>query len=211
MRLTDPRADWYSRLRVEAKKAGLPDDTKLGFLSGKAIGVDTNANNRDVIVRATTDDVDLDSEVVLPEGVDMSYFASNKNVFLDHDTGFHNWVGKVRSITPYKVGGVVRGWDVRFSLCRTKVGDRILEEFREDPEHGAVSIGFGVTEAGPPSEDERKAYPGADTIIRGWRWVELSVTALPANAAARVVDADPAPMGKRFLFVEEADLIELSA
>lgn len=144
-----------------------------------------SGNDRDVIVVATTDDIDLDNEVVLPGGADLSYFQKNGEILIDHNSGVQHNCGVMRPGFPRKIvsGGEHRGWEVRFRVDKGDLGDMVLEKFRTR-EYG-VSIGFDPINYGPPTEEEAKKYPGARTIVRSWKWIELSVTPVPCNPSAR--------------------------
>ena len=44
-----------------------------------------------------------------------------------------------------------------------------------------MSIGFEILDASAPSAEERKAFPNARGIIRAWKLLEVSYTAMPMN------------------------------
>jgi len=132
----------------------------------------------EILCYATRATVDLEGEVVLPEGGDVtSYFAKNRTLFVDHEYDILSAVGKCRSLkmTP-------DGW-----LCRSA-----LVKSTDNPKRNAVqalaeagnighSIGMEVLDVSPPGADERKKYPEARGIIRAWRLLEVSYTAIPMN------------------------------
>lgn len=139
--------------------------------------------DRDVVVVATTDAVDLDREVVLPGGLDTSYLEQNRSIFKDHAYGVDDLVGRLRHIKPWPDPKSMRGLEVRFTVIDGPQGDKILGLFRSGDM--GVSIGFEPLEYGPPTEEEQAKYPGAKTIIRSAKLLELSVTPFPCNPEAR--------------------------
>lgn len=170
-------------------------------------------NKRDVHVVATTDDLDLDREVVIPSGADDSYFRENRTIFRDHQYTTHDDIGEARPGWPRKImsAGKHIGWEVRFRIDKGEEEDRILEKFRT--RRYGVSIGFEPIDYGPPTEEELKQYPNARTIIRKWRWIELSVTPLPCNVNARgsAVESEKSanPTGTKRLVVVDDVVIGL--
>ncbi len=166
------------------KGMNLADTAKVGRFASfcKQARVETtNPNQLDIVCVATTDDLDLDGEVVLPDGADWSYFEKNRVVFLDHSYGSSQAVATLRNI---KRQG--NGWVCRATLLNDPQNEnvRIVKTLAEAGVLG-MSIGFTVTDAGQPTPMEQKAYPGADYIIRKWNAVEVSYTAMPCNVACR--------------------------
>jgi hypothetical protein len=179
-------------------RCGLPDDADVGVfgMALKDTIVDESGANRDIVGVATSDGVDLDSEVVLPVGADTSYFDANgKRLFLDHRYDAGSVVGAVRYMRPYPDARAPRGLEFRARILSTPLGEEVLTIGKEIG--WGASIGFQVLEASAPTDLERKSYPNAERIIRKWKLLELSLTALPANVAcqASVASIDNAKAG----------------
>lgn len=162
---------------------------------------DFTNGNRDIIGIATTDDVDESREVVLPEGADLSYINATKTLYADHSYGISQVVGSIRYLRPSKSG---KGWDFRASLfagMRSPLADDCYTIIEQGGQLG-VSIGFEATEWGDLEPMEAKAYPSAQCIIRKWRWVELSLTAMPCNVSCRAVLAPSEGEQKQISLIE---------
>ena len=137
---------------------------------------------------ANTDDVDLEGEVVRPDGADKDYLDANRSMFADHKYGTMDVVGKIRVFKRIREGGRHRAWQVKFKLATTEMGlttAKIIDEL------GGIglSVGFIAREYGPPTAEEKTLYTkggkSPHNIIRSWEWFELSTTALPANKACQ--------------------------
>lgn len=171
------------------EKHGLADIDPIGVRGsfGKDAVVDTENGNRDLILVATTDDIDLDDEVVVPGGADTSYFFQNRSIFVDHQYDVTRCVGKLRKAIAYPSASNHRAWKVRVSVANTEIGDDVLEIARV----GGIgsSIGFKPIDMGPPTEAESVKYAKGDavpgSIVRTWKWLELSITAMPCNVACQ--------------------------
>lgn len=123
---------------------------------------------------------DMDNEVVVPGGLDRSYFPKQvKSVYYAHDYG-RKPVGVCRALT-VRDGG-------RTMYCSTYIlpgaeGDDLLTAI----EHGAIngfSVGFTATDYGPPTKEEEKEYGKCSTIVRKGKLIEYSITPMPACPAA---------------------------
>lgn len=163
---------------------GLKDDAPVGIFGcfDTKAALDKENGNNDVVAVATTDGLDLDDEVVLPGGADLSYVTTNRKLFVDHCYDLEYAVASLRSISALKVGGTQRGWSIRARLFQGDIhhNARLVESIIAQDGIG-LSIGFLATDASRPTADEAKAYPGAQTIIRAWKMLEVSCTALPCN------------------------------
>lgn len=152
---------------------------------GKEMAIE--GDNRTVMVIANTNDVDLQQEVVVPSGADLSYFKSNGSVFCDHRTDVQNFVGIRRNQYPYPSAADHSAWMVRVFVRETPLGNDILSMVRAGGL--GVSIGFIPTDWGRPTEAESKSYgPAMTSIVRAWKWLELSFTAFPCNVACRSME-----------------------
>lgn len=145
---------------------------------------------RVIEIVATTNHVDLDDQVVDPAGIDWSYFnaAGQKKVFVDHQYDADHCVGVARSISPYTEGGRQVGWKMRihvFSGKKNHLADDVWTMANQGL-YGA-SIGFIPSVISAPDAGEKKAFPGADSIVRKCRALELSFTAIPCNVKCQMI------------------------
>lgn len=138
--------------------------------------------NRLVKGMVTTTDVDMDSEVVLPN-FDTSYFPDSvKAVYLDHQ---YEVPGTVAAV------GVCRNFSVRPNgayavtyIRKTGLGDDILAAI-DCGALGGQSIGFRVLESSEPTTDELAEY-GAEvkSVVRHSKLLEFSLVSMPCNSGA---------------------------
>jgi hypothetical protein len=197
-------------LRMMAMKCGLPSDATLGAKgvitpNFKAIK-EPNTGRDEYIAIATTEDIDLDEEVVVSRGLTKTYVERNRQLFCDHQYGMGDVVGAIRQIKAYPDQTDQRGWKVRISLNDTLMG-QTTRKIIEDSGQIGLSIGFRALDYGPPTDEERARYTQGGkqpkAIVRSGDWFELSATPLPCNVSCQtgqVVRADE----KR-----AADLVEM--
>lgn len=136
------------------------------------------SNDTGRVFIATTADVDLDREVVVPAGAVTDYFFKNRTIFLDHD--YTKPVARLRYAS--LKGG---RWVVNMTFGRSA----LAQEAQQNVDDGVVngcSIGFIPIDHGRPTIDEVKTYGPHESIVRSWEWLELSLTGLPCNLAAQV-------------------------
>lgn len=148
------------------------------------------AGSRMVRLIATTDDIDLVDEVVVPGGASLGYFNANRAIFIDHDTSTPARVGVAKSIDPWPTGGrQQRGWVVEVTIDQTPLGDEVLAKCHAGGM--GASIGFRAQDYGSPTYEESTRYTrrgkSPRSIVRTWEWVELSITPMPCNVACRAV------------------------
>lgn len=148
--------------------------------------VKPDAQSGDIISTvATTDAVDLDDEVLVPGGADLSYLERNRKVFVDH------WYD-----VPSCVGGL-KTWKLSDDGKSMQVDVRMLVD-SPYPLTAAVvgmarqigigtSVGFEPIDWGDPRPDELKLYPKAKSIVRKYRLLEISFTAMPCNVTCQSV------------------------
>ena len=122
--------------------------------------------------------VDLDGDVVLPFGLDTSYFDEVKSVYWNHD---YNQlpVGTNRNLSK-KANGIAATTYIRKGVFE----DELLSAIEAGCVKGQ-SIGFRTVECSPPDMAEKKNY-GDDCrmVIRKSIMLEYSITPMPANPGA---------------------------
>lgn len=192
----------------------------IGVVSGWPAGsyAEKNAQNADIIgCVATTNRVDLEREVVLPDGGIFDYLARNAKVFADHSYDHAYLVGGIRMhkqgmpLAPWPSATNQRGWSMRVGVMRDypfPTADAILKIAEQ---HGiGASIGFEALEGGKPDANEKRLYPGAEYIVRKWSCLEVSFTCLPCNVDCQsmmgTIDKSHAEASRRAL-----SMIELPA
>lgn len=141
-------------------------------------------DNREIAGFISTTDVDMVGDVVLPEGMDDSYYKNVKSLTLYHDS--QQPVGVCRS---YKAQ--TKGVWARFFLASTQAGNEALIMVREGV-LGSFSIEWHPVTgflAGPPTEEERRKYgTGCRNVFRNWMLTGVSLVPQPMNATANVVE-----------------------
>lgn len=186
---------------------------------GKDIGIVAGFDSRTVVKRgkenatilsaiATTDRVDLDSEVVIPQGGVFDYIQTNRAVFVDHSYDHTQVVGALRSWTPWPNAANQRGWSMSVEVLQNHpypVPEAVMNI--ADQMGMGVSIGFEALDGGKPDEREKRLYPGAEYVIRSWRLLEVSFTCMPCNVDCRsfggVIDKSRENTARRLLDIGE--------
>lgn len=170
--------------RWAVQRGGMRTDEDVRFKSVEApIEItrdETDGPNGDYfefVATANTASIDLDDEVVVPEGADPAYFFRYRTIYLNHNIS--EPVGTLRYAK--LIGG---SWQIGGTLLSSTT---VARDARELVRHGiirGVSIGFVGTDFGRPTKEEVKLYGEHSQIIRRWRWLETSITPMPANPDA---------------------------
>lgn len=175
---------------------GDPEASYKHFVAKVAPSVDPDAVI-DVACFMTTDAVDGDGEVMLPDGGDLSRFDKNPVVMLCHAMGqpgcyYPLPVGKAEW-TKKRPRGVMAG--VRFTE-KSPMGREVKALFEDDMLR-SFSVGFKPVEFSPMTFDEANSRPdwkaayekakGRIGVHRKWHLLELSVAPVPSNPDALVV------------------------
>lgn len=168
---------------------GIDDGAPVGVVAAwdTKAATYTEDGNYDIESTMTTSDVDLDEEVVLPEGGDLdSYLRKNGAVFLDHHYSTEKRIGHVRWIKTFPDSGPVKGLAFRAAVLKTSnspLPGLVMDMARQ---FGiGASIGFIALDYGPPTPAEKTVYPLARSVVRKWKAIEVSFTALPCNVACQ--------------------------
>jgi hypothetical protein len=179
------RERWAKMASQKAAAFGAPEMQAIRCYGRRAHKAFQPAENQpfQIVGYATTEDVDLEGEVILADGIDVdSYFRKNGAIFADHEYDAMNAVGKLRDIERVP-GGLI----LTTVLCGKKgmnpVRDWVEVLARE------YQIGYSVLclrkDSGRPTADEARRFPGAKRVTRTSTLVEVSYTALPMNGAAQ--------------------------
>lgn len=175
-------------LRKMREKNGLADDAPVGIVSSFG-AVEEVTDDRNLVLVANTDDIDLDNEVVVPSGLrGEAYFFKNRKIFADHRYDIGSVIGTLRSATPFPSPKNQRGWRIRVYVARTPLGDDTLTLAREIGI--GASIGFAPVEYGKPNAEEVKVYESRGkktpkSMVRVSDWLETSGTMMPCNVSCQ--------------------------
>lgn len=175
-----------------AARVGCPDD-HIGAVSCQAKDVEVKGDGRMLSVVANTTDIDLENEVVDPDGAELDYILANRKVFVDHEYTFDRVVGKVRQIRrSVDDRGRVVAWKVEMGT-HGALGAEIVEAAQAIGI--GASIGFQALEFGPPTRDEIERFSKdgrvPEIVVRRWRWLELSLTHFPCNVSCQDLTVAP--------------------
>lgn len=163
-------ADWHN-----------VDESRIGLV-GIKMGATADEKNRDLIVTANTDQVDLDTEIVVPAGADTTYYDTRRANFLDHNYSFEMHVGSMRSFKRFPSDGEQRAW-----VNRSHIFNGLKSPYADDlwtvSQQSGIgsSIGYEEIEGSPPTKSDPVRYQKSAWVTRKWRMLELSFTALPCN------------------------------
>lgn len=172
----------------------LGDDAKVGIVASTG-WKSSVVGDREVVFIATTEDVDEHDEVVVASGSQPgSYFERVRSVMVDHEHGTGYMVGKARmplGKVKDPATGRHRGWKVTVAMLDTPLGNDLLKIARE---HGiGCSIGFEALNYRPAEKADKDLYgQKVRGVIDKWSWIELSITAMPANASCRSLEGSTA-------------------
>lgn len=174
------------------KKHGLGELSDVGVVSTFGQKTKIDQDGRTIEIVATTDDIDLDEEVVLPGGADRTYFEKNGQIFHDHKYQMENAVAALRVVQPFSMVGKHTGFKIRaFMYPGNPIADTILT-IAEHANIGA-SIGFEALAHGKPTDLEIRTYSKNGRVpqymIRKWRWLETSFTPFPCNVSCQTQKA----------------------
>ena len=167
-------------------------DTPVGVITAicKDTKIDDENGNNDMLAVITTDDIDLDDEVIVQDALDFSYLTANSQLFVDHvyDTLTHT-AGFLRGpLGAWPSTKDHRGWRARVKLYDNAAGEAIKLLVQQSGQIG-LSIGFYPTDYGPLTDEEKERYTRngktPSSIIRSASVFEFSFTALPCNVSCQ--------------------------
>jgi len=162
---------------------GLDDSAVVGVKAGPSEELRVNESERTFRAIANTSAVDLDDEVVVPEGADIAYFKQNQTLFYNHD--YSAPIGKMINVPKLVNHDGHKAWTVQGFISRTPFANDVFTMMSEGVIRG-TSIGFIAKENRAPNDDEVSTYGPHRSIVPSWSWLELSVTGFPCNASAMI-------------------------
>jgi len=171
-------------------------DAKVGVKAGPAEELRVNEDARTFRAIANTAAVDLDDEVVVPEGADVAYFQANKTLFYNHD--YTQPIGTMVNKPKMIRHDGSKAWTVSGYISKTPFASDVFTMMSEGVIRG-TSIGFLATESRRPTDEETKTYGPHRSIVPSWKWLELSITGFPCNASAMIQSVHKASPDDRVL------------
>lgn len=187
-------------IAVIRKRHSLPDsaDVRIKVLPMQAVPDPQHTGRFKAVIN--TDDIDRDSEVVLPQGMDATEFEKSGAIFWAHN--YNLPVAK-----PYgKMVRQTKGWEAGAEFAKRP--DDYKGEFFPDFAKAmvsqgivrGVSIGFIPTEVRNPTKKDIEVYgDGVKRIISKWRLLEWSIAPVQSNPNAFVTEA----IAKGFALTDE--------
>ena len=158
----------------------LSDAASVGTKLATIDMMDTSISQRMVSGIVCTDAVDMEGEIVVPSGLDTSYFPERvKAVYLNHNYDALP-VGKCRKMVLNDRGQLF----CQTVIARGGQGDDLLSLMEEGVLNG-LSIGF-VTQSCSPPKPEEERYRGAKSVVRSAKLLEYSIVSMPCNQDALI-------------------------
>jgi HK97 family phage prohead protease len=136
----------------------------------------------------TTEALDRDGEVVIPQGMNSTEYEANPVLFFNHD--YTQPIGKCVKLT--RTPQAIKGEFVFAKRPEGYEGSYFPEFVASLVSQGivkGVSIGYRPEDGGlrRATIDDRKRYgPSVSTVFSKWKLLEVSVAPLPANPTALV-------------------------
>jgi phage head maturation protease len=132
----------------------------------------------------TSPRVDLEREVILPEGIERDHFPETiKTLYIDHDYNrYPMGVGVCRTLL-YEAP--TRRLLAQSHITTRAIGDELLTAIDEGAV-GGTSVGVLDIDAGRPTADEVAEHGEHDCIVRRSKLIEYSFTSMPCNLDALV-------------------------
>jgi phage head maturation protease len=140
--------------------------------------------NRIVTSIINTDSVDMENEVIMPTGIDTTYFigadgkSGTRSVFWNHD---YDLIPVASCRTLRLVNGALVA---QAAMSRHPFAVDLTIAIEDGAVRG-TSVGVRRLTWGPATSDERKQYgPGVEMVTRSSVLLEYSFTGIPANGDA---------------------------
>lgn len=181
---------------LDPTEFGLKASTKTVWRDLQVKGLDVDSSRRTVVARITSDAVDEEGEVVVPEGIDYSRFLKTGGVvFFNHE--YDQPCGTCISITHTDRGilATTKFPDRPEGYRGDWLPDQVFAMFASDPPIvKSFSIGFAYLETRAPNAKDFKKYGRDDIkrIISKSKLLEYSVAPLPMNADATAIQINKA-------------------
>jgi len=155
-------------------------------MNRKTFTADLTTEGKTFSATITTNGMDLDHDVLLPEGMIITDFEKRKTIFWNHD--YNKPIGKSLSLTKSRDAWVSK------AMLASRPDDHHGEWF-PDTVHSlmkqgvirGVSVGFDPIEVRQPSKKDIDQFgKGVKRVINKWKLLEFSIAPLPANQDALI-------------------------
>lgn len=131
----------------------------------------------------STNDVDRDSEVLLPKGINVKEFKKNPILLWNHDAYNRPAIGKLlmdtMEITEEKVSS-----DVQFDIENDSYANMIYNKYKSGFLNSG-SVRFQPTQTGDPIYTEQRGV-----TFEKWNLIEFSAVNIPANTNANAIQRE---------------------
>jgi len=168
--------------KMREQFADAPGEGEFGCKAGIVKAPTVDVENRIVKGVISTTTRDLDDEIVVAAGFDLSYFEQVKTVYFHHQ--YDTPIGRNVRLAMRDDGMYATTY-----ISKTPFADDILTMISEEIING-FSVGFRAQDAGPLTDDEREKYGDASGIVRRSLLLEYSSTPMPACPDALVKSLD---------------------
>lgn len=153
--------------------------TMQKFQTTAEIKSDGEGTARTFTAKITTNSIDRDGEVLIPQGMDARDFKKNPIVFWNHD--YNQPIGTAADMKRND-----DHWTATARLASTPFAQEVYTLMREGVVRG-VSVGFVPIESRPATKgDIDKFGDGVKRVFPKWKLLEFSVVPLPANQDALI-------------------------
>ena len=169
---------------------GLKSETPTVWRELSIKNLEIDQPKRSVVAYITTDRIDEEGEIVVPEGIDFSRFKKTGTVFYNHDYAKpcgvctsiqHTEKGIVATTQfPERPAGYEGSW----------LADEVFAMFASDPPIvKSFSIGFAYMQVRQPTKKDYERYGSEEIkrIVSKSRMLEYSVAPLPMNEDALAI------------------------
>lgn len=148
-----------------------------------------SAGDRAFTATITTNAVDRDREVLLPEGMDATDFEKNPVIFWAHDY-FSPPLGKATALKRHKDRWTARGVMASRPDTHPEAAewfpDTVLSLMAEGIIKG-VSVGFDPTSSRKATPEDKATFgEPAENVVARWKLLEFSIAPIPANQDALI-------------------------
>lgn len=156
----------------------------------KSLNADMTVSDgsREMLVKITSSAMDLDGEVLIPDGMRYANFLKKPTVFAEHEYGVRDVVGKVLALSRQGDGWLAKVF--MFPKPQDHAGEWLPDTILHLSRHGVmgVSVGFRIIEDRKPSKKDFEQF-GAEVnrVVNKWELLELSITPIPCNQDALVL------------------------
>jgi HK97 family phage prohead protease len=144
-------------------------------------------NDREIIARVTTATVDMEGDVILAGGIDLSAFKGT--MLLNHDNTqlpIGKWLGAEKKGNGIIMHGQLARRPPEHPQMVEWVPDTVKWLIQEDVLN-SVSVGFRIKDSRPASTKDTDRYGTAvQRVINEWQLLEVSIVPIGANPEAIV-------------------------